>query len=110
MKVYYKSSCVTCRKVMSEMAKAGKDVEKRDIFREPLSEGELKRIIALSGKRPHELLRRRDRMYGELGLGDKKLPDSQIIRLMAENPGLIARPIVIAGDAVHVGAAGACSL
>lgn len=103
MEIYYKNSCITCKKTLGEIERMKKDIEKRDFFKDPFSEKELKKIINMSGKKPQELLRKRDRMYKELNLEDKKYSDSQIIKLMLENPGLIMRPIIITKDAVHVG-------
>ena len=80
-----------------------KDVEKRDFFKEPLSEGELKKIIKMSGKKPTEFLRKRDKMYKELDLENSKKTDSQLIKLMIKHPGLILRPIVINGNKIAVG-------
>ena len=48
------------------------DIEKRDFFKEPFSETELKKIIKLIGKPPYEMLRKRDKMYKELDLENKK--------------------------------------
>jgi arsenate reductase len=79
------------------------DIEKRDFFKEPLSEGELKKIIKMTGKKPSELLRKRDKMFKELDLEKGKKTDSQIIKLMIKYPGLILRPIVISGNKAFVG-------
>ena len=80
-----------------------KDIEKRDFFKEPLTETELKKIIKLSGKKPTEFLRKRDKMYKELNLENSKKTDTQLIKLMIKHPGLILRPIVINGNKVTVG-------
>jgi len=48
------------------------DIEKRDFFKEPFSESELKKIIKMTGKKPIELLRKRDKMYKELDLENNK--------------------------------------
>ena len=80
-----------------------KDIEKRDFFKEPLTETELKKIIKMSGKKPTEFLRKRDKMYKELDLENSKKTDSQLIKLMIKHPGLILRPIVINGNKVTVG-------
>jgi len=79
------------------------DFEKRDFFKEPLDEYELKKIIKLSGKKPREFLRKRDKKFKELDLENMNLPDSQLIKLMVKNPGLIQRPIIISKNRVHVG-------
>ncbi len=79
------------------------DVEKRDFFKEPLSEAELKKIIKMTGKKPVELLRKRDKMYKELDLENNKKTDGQLIKLMVKYPGLMLRPIVIIKNKAYVG-------
>lgn len=71
------------------------DLEKRDFFKDQLSESEIKKIIKLAGISPKELLRKKDKLYKELNLENKKLSDSQIIKLLVKHPGLIKRPIII---------------
>jgi arsenate reductase len=79
------------------------DVESRDFFKEPFTELELKKIIKLTGKKPSELLRKRDKIYKEMNLSENKKTDSQIIKLMVKHPGLILRPIIILKDRAIVG-------
>ena len=79
------------------------DIEKRDFFKDPFSETELKKIIKMTGKKPSELLRKRDKMYKELDLDNNKNTDSQLIKLMIKYPGLILRPIVITKNKAFVG-------
>ena len=81
-----------------------KEIEKRDFFKEPLTETELKKIIKMSGKKPVEFLRKRDKMYKELDLKNSKKTDAQLIKLMVKHTGLILRPIIIIdGKKVLVG-------
>lgn len=79
------------------------DIEKRDFFKDPFSEPELKKIIKMTGKSPKELLRKRDKMYKELDFETKNYTDEQIIKLMVKYPGLILRPIVIMDGRTSVG-------
>ena len=79
------------------------DIKKRDFFKDPFSETELKKIIKMTGKKPQEMLRKRDKMYKELDLDNKKKTDGQIIKLMVKYPGLILRPIVIIKNKAFVG-------
>lgn len=79
------------------------DIDSRDFFKDPLSESELRKIIKMTGKKPNELLRKRDKMYKELDLGNKKISEEKIIKLMLKNPGLIQRPIIISKNNAHVG-------
>ena len=101
--VYFKPSCITCKRVISELDRLNADLKQRDIFKESLSVSELNKIVKNLGIKPAELLRKRDKKYKELDLDNKKLPDSQIIKLMSENPGLIKRPIIIAKKGNLVG-------
>ena len=55
------------------------------------------------GIKPRELLRTGEPVYKELGLGKRELSDDEIIRLMAEHPDLIQRPIVERGGRAVLG-------
>lgn len=103
MDVYYKPACITCKRVISEMERLKMDLQKRDIFKDALSESEIKKILRVAKIYPRELLRKKDKMYKELGLDSPKHADSQIIKYMAQYPGLIRRPIVSANGRVMIG-------
>ena len=81
----------------------GTDIEKRDFFKDPFSENELTKIIKMSGKKPRDILRKRDKKYKELDLENSKKTDAQLIKLMIKYPGLILRPITIKQNKVHIG-------
>ena len=101
--MFHKTTCITCKKTIIEIERISKDIEKRDFFKDPLSEIELKKIIEMTGKKPSELLRKRDKMYKELDLENDKKTDIQIIKLMVKHPGLILRPIIITKNKAFVG-------
>jgi len=103
LKVYHKSSCITCKKTITEIERMKIDVESRDFFKDPFTEIELKKIIKMTGKKPEELLRKRDKTYKEMKLDQNKKTDSEIIKLMVKYPGLILRPIVILKNKAIVG-------
>jgi len=103
LKIYHKSTCITCKKVITEIERMNADIEKRDFFKDPFSEIELKKIIKMTRKNPIELLRKRDKMYKELDLDNNKKTDAQLIKLMVKYPGLLMRPIVIIKNKAFVG-------
>ena len=43
MKIYHKSSCITCKKTISEIERMKIDVDSRDFFKDPFTETELKK-------------------------------------------------------------------
>jgi len=103
VKVYHKSTCVTCKRTISELERAGADLDARDFFRDPFTEAELKKIMAMAKISPREMLRKRDRAYKEMGLDGADMTDGQLVRLMVKNPGLIRRPIIVTEGRVAVG-------
>ena len=85
------------------MERMNLDIDARDFFKDPLTELELKKIIKMTGKKPSELLRKRDKIYKEMNLEKNEKTDSQLIKLMVKYPGLILRPIIILKNKALVG-------
>ena len=79
------------------------DFEKVNYYLEPIGEAKLRELIRKMGVAPRELLRTGEAVYKELGLGKREVSDDELIRLMAENPDLIQRPIVERGDRAVLG-------
>jgi arsenate reductase len=52
---------------------------------------------------PRDILRTSESVYKELGLGNRKFSDDEIIALMLKHPDLIQRPIVERGDKAVLG-------
>lgn len=103
MKVYVKPTCITCQRALSEMQRLKLDIQTRDIFKDKLSESEIKKIIQLARITPRELLRKKDKMYKELDLDNPKYNDSQIIKALSKYPGLLRRPIVFTKNKILIG-------
>ena len=55
------------------------------------------------GIKPRELLRTGEPVYRELNLGAGDHSDEDLVRLMAEHPSLVQRPIVERGDRAVLG-------
>ena len=79
------------------------DFEKVNYYLEPIGEAKLRELIVKMGIAPRELLRTGEAVYRELGLGKRELTDDEIVRLMAEHPELIQRPIVERGARAVLG-------
>jgi arsenate reductase len=70
------------------------EIEVRDYLKEPPSPGELKQVLEMLGVSPHEVLRKQEKIWKEQFKG-KDLTAEELIKIMAENPKLIERPVVI---------------
>jgi len=101
--IYHKSSCITCKRALSEIERMEISIQSRDFFKEPFSESELKKIVKLSGKPVSDFLRKRDKMYKQLDFENKRFTDDEIIKLMVKYPGLIKRPIITSKNKTLVG-------
>lgn len=80
----------------------GVEVEERDFFRDPFTEGELK---ALLGTRPAtDLLAWRSPALKALNVEPGSLGREELLRLMLREPRLLRRPLVQVGETLIPGA------
>jgi regulatory protein spx len=94
-------TCSTCRKARGLLKKRGFRLNIRDLKKNKLSSAELEKLI---GERDHEeFLNSRSRTYQEQEMDEKPPSRRAAISWMARDPGLIRRPIVVAGGRVVVG-------
>lgn len=96
--VYEKPTCTTCRRLAALLEERGIDFERVNYHVDPLSEEEIRELLAKAGARPRDVLRTREPIVAELGLGELDVSDDRLIALMAEHPQLLQRPIVVRGD------------
>lgn len=74
----------------------------RDYVREPLSEAEIRDILARLGLPARDVLRTKDPAFQSLGLtGDE--PDADLVAAMVRHPTLLQRPIGVLGDRAVLG-------
>jgi arsenate reductase len=95
---YEKPTCTTCRKTARLLAERGIDFERVNYCVDPLSEEKLRELLRKAGLRPRDAMRTKEAVYRDLGLAEADLPDEELLRLMAEHPDLVQRPIVERGD------------
>ncbi len=77
------------------------ELDERDYARNPLSAAELKELF--KGRDPRDFLNPKSPAFKARGLAGKTLTADQAIKLMAEDPNLIKRPIVIVGRELIAG-------
>jgi arsenate reductase len=81
------------------LTEKGIEFERVDYLKEPLSSGELGQLLERAGLKPQEAIRKGEAAYREYVAG-KNLTDAQLVRVMAEHPELIQRPLVVRGEKV----------
>lgn len=97
IKVYYRSTCITCRKTIQKLYSNGVKLELHDFFKEKLTKEDIKSLLKMAGLSAADILRRKDKMYKELQFDKKKYTENELIELIAKHPGLLLRPIIVKG-------------
>jgi arsenate reductase len=79
----------------------GAELDSRDLDKERLSKTELDKLIAARDYK--QFLNPRNELYRTRNMTEKPPTRAGAIRLMAETPNLIRRPVVIRGDRIVLG-------
>ncbi len=93
--IYHNPDCGTSRNTLAMIRQSGEEPEVIEYLKTPPSRDRLVELIAAMGMTPRDLLREKGTPYGELGLGDTKWSDDELVDFMMAHPILINRPIVV---------------
>ena len=92
--IYHNPNCGTSRNVLAMIRQSGEEPVVIEYLKNPPSRERLKALIQAMGIPVRALLREKGTPYAELGLGDPKWSDDQLLDFMMAHPILINRPIV----------------
>ncbi len=97
----HKPNCTTCRKARSFMERHGFQLYFRDLAKDKLSAAELEKLI---GPRDYtQFLNPRNELFRRKHMKDDPPSRSVAIRMMAKEPNLIRRPVIVGGGRVVIG-------
>lgn len=101
LKMYFKPTCTTCRKAKSFLLQTGAELEEHDLGRERLT---VEQLDALIGSRNYvDFLNPRNELYRQRKMKEHPPAREEVLKLMAKEPNLIRRPIVIRGGKMVLG-------
>jgi arsenate reductase len=98
VEVWFNPSCSKCRIARDVLEEAGVEYTLRRYLDDPPSEAELRAALAALGVGPWDITRMSEPLARELGLKDLPRDTDAWIRVLAEHPSLIQRPIVLTDD------------
>ncbi len=98
MEVWFNPSCSKCRIAKEQLDEAGVEYTLRRYLDDPPTEAELRTALDALGLQPWDITRMSEPLAGELGLKDMPRETDAWIRLLAEHPKLIQRPLVLTED------------
>jgi Spx/MgsR family transcriptional regulator len=96
-----KPSCTSCRNARAYMEQCGFDLRLRDIGKDRLGAEEIENLI---GKRDYKtFLNTRNEMYRRKKMKENPPSRAEALKMIAAEPNLIRRPIIIAGGKIILG-------
>ena len=93
--IYHNPDCGTSRNTLAIIRQSGEEPQVIEYLKTPPSRERLVELIEAMAMTPRALLREKGTPYAELGLGDPKWSDDEILDFMLAHPILINRPIVV---------------
>ena len=100
--IYHNPGCGTSRNVLAIIRNSGEEPEVIEYLKTPPAREKLVDLIGRMGITPRELLRQKGTPYDDLGLGNPKWSDDELIDFMMAHPILINRPIVVTDKGVKL--------
>lgn len=100
--IYHNPKCGTSRNTLEMIRKSGVEPDVIEYLKTPPKREELVDLIGRMGCSVRDLLRQKGTPYDELGLGEDKWSDDQLIDFMLEHPILMNRPVVVSEKGVHL--------
>ena len=102
MKIYHNPRCSKSRKTLAIIREKGEEVEIVEYLNNPPNKIELKEVLKKLGMKPGQIIRKGESIYKENYKG-KSYTDEEWIEIMANNPILMERPIVVKGNKAVIG-------
>lgn len=102
MTIYHNPKCGTSRNTLEMIRKSGVEPQVIEYLKTPPSREELVDLIKRTGLPVRDILRQKGTPYDELGLGEDRWTDDQLIDFIMEHPILINRPIVVSEKGVRL--------
>ncbi|WP_245168861.1 arsenate reductase family protein [Chryseobacterium sp. RR2-3-20] len=102
IKVLHNSNCSKSNAVLEYLDENGVQFEIIDIVKDPLTVLELKTILKKLNQPVENMIRKNEKLYLEKYAG-KEFSEDEWLEILAENPSLIQRPILIKGSVAMIG-------
>ncbi len=95
--IYHNKSCSKSREALGLLQRTGRPIHVIQYLTETPSVEELKELLAKLNLGPEDIIRKGEKLYREVYAG-QHLTQDQWLQVLAENPVLLERPIVVAED------------
>ena len=103
MIIYHNPRCRKSRETLALLRDNGIEPDIVEYLKEPLSSAEIRVIMDKLGDASEQIVRVKETLFKELGLRGKSLSEAEMCDLLAANPKLLERPIVVDGSRAVLG-------
>ncbi len=100
--IYHNTRCSKSREACSILEEKGIAFETVEYLKTPLNQKQIKELLKLLGLKAQEIVRKSEPLYVQ-NYANKKITDAQWIKILAANPILIERPIIVKGNKAIIG-------
>lgn len=101
-KIYFLSSCDTCRRIISELNLKEKNLVFQDIKTEKITLSQLKELKKLSGSY-EALFNKKARKYKDLNLNEKNLSEDDMEKWILNEYTFLKRPVIVYNNQLFIG-------
>ena len=103
MKIYHNPRCSKSRQALAILQDSKVEFEVIEYLTNPPTEQELREIIAKLGIAARDIIRQKEDEFKQLGVKQDVLSHDSAITLMANEPKLMERPIVVTDEKAVIG-------
>ncbi|WP_160712119.1 arsenate reductase family protein [Chitinophaga solisilvae] len=102
-KIYYLSTCSTCKKILEEIKAKERGIILQDIKKDKITPEQLDEMHRLAGSY-EALFSRRSQQYRPMGLHEKELTEADYRNLILQEYSFLKRPVGISGERIFIAA------
>ncbi|HHJ7491904.1 TPA: Spx/MgsR family RNA polymerase-binding regulatory protein [Streptococcus pyogenes] len=101
--LFLSPSCTSCRKARAWLVNHEVDFQEHNIITSPLSRDELMSILSFTENGTEDIISTRSKVFQKLDIDVEELSISDLIDLIAKNPSLLRRPIIMDQKRMQIG-------
>ena len=101
-KVYYLSTCTTCKRIMDELGPLLDSFERQDVKYDQMTLDQIDEMKEIAGSY-ESLFSRKAMKYRAMGLGERTLSEEDYRKLIHEEYTFLKRPVFIIDDRIFIG-------
>lgn len=101
--LFLSPSCTSCRKARAWLINHKVEFQEYNIITSPLSKEDLLNILSFTENGTEDIISIRSKVFQKLDVDVDDLSISALIKLIAENPSLLRRPIIMDKKRMQIG-------